>query len=101
LLQRAAKLMVKVGYRSYSVTVEVAGKEKRYGFMESGFYLDMIKIETRRRSDRRAPLAPLAPHQPCAAHDAADALERGGMVSGPGRIRDGRSRFGARSDAPE
>jgi hypothetical protein len=43
LLQRAAKLMVKVGYRSYSVTVEVAGKEKRYGFMESGFYLDMIK----------------------------------------------------------
>ena len=42
LLQRAAKLMVRVGYRGYSVTVEVAGEEKKYGFMESGFYLDMI-----------------------------------------------------------
>jgi len=31
LLQRGAKLMVKAGYRSYSVTVKVAGKEKGYG----------------------------------------------------------------------
>jgi hypothetical protein len=43
LLERAAKLMVKAGYRSYSVTVKVAGKEKRYGLMESSFYLDMVK----------------------------------------------------------
>jgi hypothetical protein len=42
LLQRAAKLMIKAGYRSYSVTVKVAGKEKRYGLMESSFYLDMV-----------------------------------------------------------
>jgi hypothetical protein len=42
LLERAAKLMVKAGYRSYSVTVKVAGKEKRYGLMESSFYLDMV-----------------------------------------------------------
>jgi hypothetical protein len=34
--------MVKAGYRSYSVTVKVAGKEKRYGLMESSFYLDMV-----------------------------------------------------------
>jgi hypothetical protein len=43
LLQRAATLMVKAGYRSYSVTVKVAGKEKRYGLMESSFDLDMVK----------------------------------------------------------
>jgi hypothetical protein len=42
LLDRAAKLMVKAGYRSYGVTVKVAGKEKRYGFMESSFYMDMV-----------------------------------------------------------
>ena len=42
LLKRAATLMVKAGYRSYSVTIEVAGKEKRYGLMESSFYFDMI-----------------------------------------------------------
>jgi len=39
----AAKLMVKAGYRSYAVNVKVAGKEKMYGFMESSFYLDMVK----------------------------------------------------------
>lgn len=33
LLERAVKLMVKAGYRSYTVNVEVAGKEKMYGFM--------------------------------------------------------------------
>ena len=42
LLKRAATLMVQAGYRSYSVTIEVAGKEKRYGLMESSFYLDMV-----------------------------------------------------------
>jgi hypothetical protein len=42
LLKRAATLMVKTGYRSYSVTITVAGKEKRYGLMESSFYLDMV-----------------------------------------------------------
>jgi hypothetical protein len=31
-LERAAKLMVKAGYRSYAVNVKVAGKEKMYGF---------------------------------------------------------------------
>ena len=31
LLKRAATLMVKAGYRSYSVTIKVEGKEKRYG----------------------------------------------------------------------
>jgi hypothetical protein len=41
-LERAVKLMVKAGYRSYSVTIKVAGKEKRYGLMESRFYLDMV-----------------------------------------------------------
>ena len=43
LLERAAKLMVKAGYRAYSVRIMVAGKEKGYGMMESSFYLDMIK----------------------------------------------------------
>jgi hypothetical protein len=46
-LERAVKLMVKAGYRSYSVTIKVAGKEKRYGLMESRFYLDMV---TKRRN---------------------------------------------------
>jgi hypothetical protein len=43
LLERAAKLMAKAGYRSYAVNVKVAGKEKMYGFMESSFYVDMVK----------------------------------------------------------
>jgi hypothetical protein len=43
LLERAAKLMVKAGYRAYGVRIKVAGKEKGYGFMESSFYLDMVK----------------------------------------------------------
>ena len=43
LLERAAKLMVKAGYRAYGVRIKVAGKEKMYGFMESSFYLDMVK----------------------------------------------------------
>ncbi len=43
LLERAAKLMVKAGYRAYSVRIKVAGKEKGYGMMESSFYLDMVK----------------------------------------------------------
>jgi hypothetical protein len=42
LLERAAKLMVKAGYRAYSVRIKVAGKEKGYGLMESSFYLDMV-----------------------------------------------------------
>jgi hypothetical protein len=42
LLKRAATLMVKAGYRSYSVTIEVAGKEKRYGLMESSLFLDIV-----------------------------------------------------------
>jgi hypothetical protein len=31
LLERAAKLMVKAGYRAYGVRIKVAGKEKGYG----------------------------------------------------------------------
>ena len=42
LLERAAKLMVKAGYRAYSVRIKVAGKEKGYGMMESSFYLEMV-----------------------------------------------------------
>jgi len=42
LLERAAKLMVKAGYRADSVRIKVAGKERGYGFMESRFYLDMV-----------------------------------------------------------
>jgi hypothetical protein len=42
LLERAAKLMVKAGYRAYSVRIKVAGKEKGYGLIESSFYLDMV-----------------------------------------------------------
>ena len=42
LLERAAKLMVKAGYRAYSVRIMVAGKEKGYGMMESSFYYDMV-----------------------------------------------------------
>jgi hypothetical protein len=47
LLERAAKLMVKAGYRAYGVRIMVAGKEKGYGMMESSFYLDMV---TKRRN---------------------------------------------------
>jgi|SRR5215467_2510261 len=43
LLERAAKLMMKAGYRAYGVRIKVAGKEKGYGMMESSFYLDMVK----------------------------------------------------------
>ena len=39
LLERAAKLMVKAGYSAYAVEIKVAGKEKRYGFMESSLYM--------------------------------------------------------------
>jgi hypothetical protein len=42
LLERAAKLMVKAGYRAYGVRIMVAGKEKGYGTMESSFHLDMV-----------------------------------------------------------
>ena len=42
LLERAAKLMVKAGYRVYSVRIKVAGEEKGYGLMESSFYFDML-----------------------------------------------------------
>jgi len=45
LLERAAKLMVKAGYRAYGVRINAAGKEKGYGFMESSFYLDMVADE--------------------------------------------------------
>jgi hypothetical protein len=31
LLERAAKLMVKAGYRAYGVRIKVAGKKKGYG----------------------------------------------------------------------
>ena len=34
-------------------------------------------------------LAPLAPHQPRPARDAAHAMERGGVVRGPGRVQAG------------
>jgi hypothetical protein len=40
LLERAAKLMVKAGYRAYGpVKIKVAGKEKSYGFIASNVYL--------------------------------------------------------------
>ena len=41
-LERAAKLMVKAGYSAYSVKIKVAGKEKRYGLMESSVYLRIM-----------------------------------------------------------
>ena len=41
-LERAAKLMVKAGYSAYSVKIKVAGKERRYGLMESSVYLRII-----------------------------------------------------------
>ncbi len=40
LLERAARLMVKAGYRAYAVRIEVAGKERSYGFMESSVYME-------------------------------------------------------------
>ena len=43
LLERAAKLMVKAGYRSYAVNVNVAGQDEMYGFMESSVYMDRVK----------------------------------------------------------
>jgi hypothetical protein len=46
LLEHAAKLMVKAGYRSYAVNVKVSGKEKMYGFMESSVYLAMVRRRT-------------------------------------------------------
>jgi len=39
----------------------------------------------------RPPLAPQAPHQRRPARDAVDALECGGVVSGPGRVQEGAS----------
>jgi len=33
----------KAGYRAYGVRIEVAGKEKGDGLMESSFYLDIVK----------------------------------------------------------
>ena len=42
LLERAAKLMEKSGYRAYGVRIKVAGKEKGYGMMESRFFVDMV-----------------------------------------------------------
>ena len=50
LLERAAKLMVKAGYRAYSVRIQVEGKEKGYGVMESSFYFDMV---TRRNPPKK------------------------------------------------
>ena len=41
-LERAAKLMVKAGYSAYSVNIKVAGKEKRYGLMETSVYLRIM-----------------------------------------------------------
>ncbi len=38
---------------------------------------------------QRPPLAPLDPHQPRPARDAAHALERGGVGSGPRRVQEG------------
>jgi len=39
LLERAAGLMVKAGYSGLNVTVDVAGKEEDWVFMESGIYM--------------------------------------------------------------
>ena len=50
LLERAAKLMVKAGYRAYSVRIKVAGKEKGYGLMESSLFLEMV---TRRNPPKK------------------------------------------------
>jgi hypothetical protein len=83
--------MVKAGYCAYGVRIKVAGKEKGYGFMESSFYWTWSNVETRRRSERRPPLAPLAPHQPCSARDAPHSLERrvheGARIAVPDRAR--------------
>jgi hypothetical protein len=56
LLERAAKLMVKAGYRAYGVRIMVAGKEKGYGMMESSFYLDMV-MKRRNPPQKRPPPA--------------------------------------------
>ena len=66
LLERAAKLMVKAGYRSYAVNVKVAGKEKMYGFMESSVYMDRSNVQNRRRSERRPSLPGSASTASCA-----------------------------------
>jgi len=50
LLERAATLMPKAGFRSYAVNVKAAGKEKMYVFMESNVYMDMVK---RKNSPRK------------------------------------------------
>src|SRR5689334_10465549 len=43
----------------------------------------------KRARHRRAPLAPVASHQPRSARDVAYALERGGVVEGPSRVKEG------------
>jgi len=50
LLQRAAVLMVKVGYTAISVTAEVAGKEEDYIFMEESFYMKPRPLSMRLKS---------------------------------------------------
>jgi hypothetical protein len=48
------------------------------------------RLTTERRArHRHPPLAPLAPHQSLPARDAAHALKRGGVVSGPRRVQEG------------
>ena len=52
LLERAAKLMVKAGYRAYAVRIKVAGKEKGYSLMESASAWTWSNVEICRRSER-------------------------------------------------
>jgi hypothetical protein len=92
LLERAAKLMVKAGDRSCAVNVKVAGKEKMYGSWSPASTWTGSNVENRRRSERHPPLASRAPHQPRPARDAPDALECGGVGSGPRRVQEGAQR---------
>jgi hypothetical protein len=48
LLQRAAVLMVKVGYTAISVTAE--GKEEHYLFIEESFYMKPWPLSARLKS---------------------------------------------------
>jgi hypothetical protein len=87
LLQRAAKLMVKAGYRSYAVNVKVAGKRRSTVSWSPASTWTWSNVDTRRRSDRRPPLASLAPHEPRHTRHAPYTLERGGLGSTQGRVQ--------------
>jgi hypothetical protein len=65
---------------------ELSGRSDGVG-CPCAFTLRPMNLKESSRSDRRPPLASLAPHQPRPARDAAHALERRGMESGRARGR--------------